>query len=239
MAATCAHDQEFSFPLLQQHHIKPRHVRGPSAAIFQDTFSTLTNCLKPTLLSVTTCFVRKVYHDALIISILLSSFWSRGILYSLPSIHTPSMKTSITAQTIFAIATLSSGLTEAYRKPAHYRPPHVYYDYRAYHPSQNGSGHFESLNKSIIPWEALPPPLIDTDKLNAETNQCSNSDQKSDTFWLSKIAHQGTSPFLSDSADHVVYRNVKDFGAKGDGSTDDSAAFNAAITSMLTIVEKI
>lgn len=143
------------------------------------------------------------------------------------------MKKSITAQTIFAIATFSSGLTDAYRRPAHHRPPHVYYDYRAYHPSQNGSGHFESLNKSIIPWEALPPPLIDTDKLNAETNECSASGQKSNTFWLSKIAHQGTSPFLSDSADYVVYRNVQDFGAKGDGSTDDSAAFNAAITSTL------
>lgn len=146
------------------------------------------------------------------------------------------MKNSITAQTIFAIATFSSGLAEAYRKPAHHRSPHVYYDYRAYHPSQNGSGHFESRNKSIIPWEALPPPLIDTDKLNAETNECSTSEQKSDVFWLSRIAHQGTSPFLSDSAEYIVYRNVKDFGAKGDGLTDDSAAFNAAITSTLTTI---
>lgn len=47
------------------------------------------------------------------------------------------------------------------------------------------------------------------------------------------IAHQGTSPFLQDSADYVVFRNVKDFGAKGDGSTDDSAAINAAIISTL------
>ena len=145
------------------------------------------------------------------------------------------MKTSITAQTIFAITTFSSGLTDAYRSPAHYRPPHVHYDYRSYHPSQSGSGHFESLNKSLIPWEALPALLSDTDLLNSETNNCSSSDQESDTFWLSKIAHQGTSPFLSDSSEYVVYRNVKDFGAKGDGITDDSAAFNAAITGMLAL----
>jgi glucan 1,3-beta-glucosidase len=50
---------------------------------------------------------------------------------------------------------------------------------------------------------------------------------------MSQISHQGTSPFLSDSSEYVVYRNVRDFGAKGDGSTDDSAAFNAAITRML------
>ena len=146
------------------------------------------------------------------------------------------MKQSITTQTIFAIATFSSSLADAYRSPAHHRPPHVHYDYRGYHPSQRGSGNFEPLNKSLIPWEALPPHLNDADKLNSETNQCSTSDQKSDTFWLSKIAHQGTSPFLSDSAEYVVHRNVKDFGAKGDGSTDDSAAFNAAITRTLTIV---
>lgn len=160
-----------------------------------------------------------------------------GPLHQLPSIYSPSMKNSITAQTIFAFATLFPGSTEAYRAPAHYRPPHVHYDYRSYHPSQSGSGHFESLNKSLIPWEALPALLSDTDLLNSETNNCSSSDQKSDTFWLSRIAHQGTSPFLSDSSEYVIYRDVKDFGAKGDGSTDDSAAFNAAITGTLTIVE--
>lgn len=75
--------------------------------------------------------------------------------------------------------------------------------------------------------------------LNSEMNQCTTTDHKSDTFWLSKIAHQGTSPFLSDSSEYVVFRNVKDFGAKGDGSTDDSAAFNAAITSTLPTGDKI
>lgn len=145
------------------------------------------------------------------------------------------MKQSITTKIIFAIATFFSGSTEAYRSPARHRPPHVNYDYRGYHPSIQGSGHFESLNRSLIPWEALHPPLSDTDKLNSETNDCSTTDHKPDTFWLSRIARQGTSPFLSDSSEYVVYRNVKDFGAKGDGSTDDSAAFNAAITRALTI----
>jgi hypothetical protein len=143
------------------------------------------------------------------------------------------MKKSITAQTIFAIVTFLPGSTEAYRNPAHHRSPHVQYDYRGYHPSQRGSGYFESLNRSLVPWEAFRPPFGDADKLNSESSQCSSTDHNSGTFWLSQISHQGTSPFLSDSSEYVVYRNVRDFGAKGDGSTDDSAAFNAAITRML------
>lgn len=35
-------------------------------------------------------------------------------------------------------------------------------------------------------------------------------------FWMGDIAHQGLSPFNTD-ASYTVFRNVKDFGAKGDG----------------------
>jgi hypothetical protein len=147
--------------------------------------------------------------------------------------YTINMKNTFAAQTILTIATFLSDPADAYREPAHHRSPHVQYDYRGYHPSQQGSGHFESLNRSLVPWEAFRPSFSDADKLNSEANQCSTTDHKSGKFWLSEIAHQGTSPFLSDSSEYVVYRNVKDFGAKGDGSTDDSAAFNAAITRKL------
>lgn len=47
-------------------------------------------------------------------------------------------------------------------------------------------------------------------------------------FWMETIKHTGVSPFLNDSS-YTVYRNVKDFGAKGDGKTDDTAAIQAAI----------
>lgn len=35
-------------------------------------------------------------------------------------------------------------------------------------------------------------------------------------FWMENIRHQGLAPFNPDKS-YVVFRNVKDFGAKGDG----------------------
>jgi glucan 1,3-beta-glucosidase len=35
-------------------------------------------------------------------------------------------------------------------------------------------------------------------------------------YWMEDVAHRGVSPFNPDKS-YQVFRNVKDFGAKGDG----------------------
>lgn len=51
-----------------------------------------------------------------------------------------------------------------------------------------------------------------------------------DAYWLADITHQGVAAFNENPSGYKVFRNVKDYGAKGDGHTDDTEAINRAIS---------
>lgn len=48
-------------------------------------------------------------------------------------------------------------------------------------------------------------------------------------WWFANVERTGKVPF-GDNPDYPVFRNVKDFGAVGDGAADDTEAINSAIT---------
>ncbi|THC89427.1 hypothetical protein EYZ11_011128 [Aspergillus tanneri] len=50
------------------------------------------------------------------------------------------------------------------------------------------------------------------------------------SYWLADITHQGVAAFNANQSGYQVFRNVKDYGAKGDGVTDDTTAINRAIS---------
>ncbi|EOA82737.1 exo-1 [Exserohilum turcicum] len=71
---------------------------------------------------------------------------------------------------------------------------------------------------------ALPKPIVSN-----STSQAGAAVSFPDGYWMNDLSGKGISPFNSNP-NYKVFRNVKDYGAKGDGVTDDSDAFNRAMS---------
>ncbi|PHH61775.1 hypothetical protein CDD81_7986 [Ophiocordyceps australis] len=70
------------------------------------------------------------------------------------------------------------------------------------------------------------PPTMGT---VSNSTMAANSSSKAG-WWFGEIARQGRAPY-NENSEYKVFRNVKDFGAVGDGQTDDTKAINEALSS--------
>ncbi|KAK0285043.1 hypothetical protein LTR35_005243 [Friedmanniomyces endolithicus] len=91
--------------------------------------------------------------------------------------------------------------------------------------SLRSSNMFSTALSVILSLTALSPVAA------VPTPQVSNSPSQTSGYWLGQTQFHSNSPVWGNpDTNYKVYRNVKDYGATGDGRTDDTNAINAALS---------
>ena len=118
------------------------------------------------------------------------------------------------------LAALLAPIASTIAQHVHYEPPEVSH---YVHSMLNQFHHYtEYAGPSPTWWHQHPHPSPTHPHKPPPSDECE--------YWYADIKHRGIAAFNPNPQSYEVFRNVKDYGAQGDGMTDDTDAINLAIS---------
>lgn len=92
---------------------------------------------------------------------------------------------------------------------------------------ETGDSLASGFNQTVTDAAAILAEHIAAAELEGNNSTVPLEKRQTSSYWMANMVQNGISPYAPPG--YQVWRNVRDYGAVGDGVTDDTAAINAAI----------